>query len=592
MRKLTDRLRLLESSLGLKALLAFSLFSLPMVPIAQGGQIYLPIVISASNTKPVIEAFTPTAGTEGTEVTLTGRYFTDVTDVLFNGVTASDFTIISDIEIVAIAPEGLTEGAVSVVTKTDVIASLSNFARAESADASSSRLKLSSFSPSSGAADTVVTVKGSNFVGITQVLFNGVSASSFSVESRSKLSAIAPANLTSGPIQVTNNTGTASSAKRFTVADVPTTTPTKTPKPTKTATPTDTPTPTKTPNPAGATATSTPSGPIGQPDAPALGMWISGPELASLPTSGPAWAQLKAAADGVVGSPTLNDQESKANTNVLAKALVYARTGQQHYRTEVVDALKIITFNHTEDGGRVLALGRELAAYVIAADLINLPSYDPTLNGNFKQKLRELLAKVLDGDTLQSIHERRPNNWGTHAGASRVAVALYLGDQAELDRAATIFHGWLGNYAAYHDFSYGDLSWQADPAQPVGINPVGASKEGHSIDGVLPDDMRRGGGFQWPPAQTPYSWEGLQGAVVQAELLSRAGYPTWTWENKALLRAVQFLYTIGWPAQSDDEWQPWLIDYAYGTHYATNQKASPGKNMGWTSWTHARSHTP
>ena len=46
--------------------------------------------------------------------------------------------------------------------------------------------------------------------------------------------------------------------------------------------------------------------------------------------------------------------------------------------------------------------------------------------------------------TLRGTHEQRPNNWGTHAGAARAAVALYLGDTAELSRTATVFRGWLG----------------------------------------------------------------------------------------------------------------------------------------------------
>ncbi len=322
---------------------------------------------------------------------------------------------------------------------------------------------------------------------------------------------------------------------------------------------------------------------------PTKGIWISSAELAKIPTTGLAWDTLKATADSDPGAPTLFDQESKANTTVLAKALVFARTGEQHYRTEVVDALKVITFDHTEDGGRVLALGRELAAYVIAADLIDLPGYDPTLDSQFRQKLRELLTEVLDGDTLQSIHERRPNNWGTHAGASRAAVAVYLGDKAELERTATVFHGYLGDYAAYANFTFGgDLSWQADEQHPVGVNPVGARKEGHSIDGALPEEMRRGGGFQWLPIDTPYPWEGLQGAVVQAEILHRAGYPTWEWEDKALLRAVQFLYKIGWAPVSDDEWTPCLINFAYQTKFPMALDAKPGKNMGWTCWTHVR----
>lgn len=321
---------------------------------------------------------------------------------------------------------------------------------------------------------------------------------------------------------------------------------------------------------------------------PTLGIWLDADELAALPTVGPAWDYLKATADQPTTMPDLSDQDCDANVRVLAKALVYARTGQASYRAEVVDALRIITHYNTEAGGRTLALGRELVAYVIAADLIDLGDADAELDAQFRTKLRALLTKSLDGLTLQSTHEERPNNWGTHAGASRVAVAIYLGDSAELERAAAVFHGWLGNRAAYSGFSYGDLSWQADPANPVGVNSLGAAKDGHNIDGALPEEMRRGGAFQWPPVPTGYPWEALQGALVQAELLQRAGYPAWEWEDRALLRAVEFLYGIGWTPTGDDEWQVWLINRAYGVDYATNTTALPGKNIGWTSWTHSQ----
>jgi hypothetical protein len=326
------------------------------------------------------------------------------------------------------------------------------------------------------------------------------------------------------------------------------------------------------------------------PVAPSIGMWINAQEIAKLPMSGAAWTYLKTQADKAVGAVTLSDQESSANVNVMAKALVYARTGTPTYRADVIAALRTLTTGNTEKGARALAVGRELAAYVIAADLINLRSADAALDTQFRAKLRYLLtAPLVDGPkNLITSNELRPNNWGLHAGASRIAVALYLGDKAELDRAALVFQGWLGDRAKYSGFKYGDLGWQNDPSRPVGVNPVGATKAGHSIDGVMPDDMRRGGDFHWPPSATGYPWEGLQGAVMQAELLSRAGYPAWEWQNKAILRSVKFLYAVGWPAVSDDLWQVWIINRAYGTNYATSTTAKPGKNVGWTSWTSAR----
>lgn len=319
---------------------------------------------------------------------------------------------------------------------------------------------------------------------------------------------------------------------------------------------------------------------------PYRGIWISADELACLKTTGVAWEALKEAAERPLDPPELRDQDDNTDVFVLARALVYARTGEPRYREGVIEALRAVTFERSEEGGRVLALARNLPGYVIAADLINLPAVDPDLDRAFRDRLREMRTKSLDGRTLVEIHEVRPNNWGTHAGAARLAVAVYLGEEQEIARVAQIFKGWTGDRSAYAGFKFRELWWQADPRQPVAVNPVGALKDGHLIDGALPEEMRRGGPFQWPPGETGYPWEALQGAVVQANILSRLGYPAWEWEDRAVLRAVRFLYSIGWPAEGDDEWQVWLINAVYGTDFPAVTPARPGKNMGWTDWTH------
>ena len=310
---------------------------------------------------------------------------------------------------------------------------------------------------------------------------------------------------------------------------------------------------------------------------------MSRSDLLSRPTSGAAWSALKARADSSIGSPDIQNQDESADQTTLAKALVFARTGIASYRTSVVTALKAAV--GTESGGRTLALGRNLPGYVLAADFIDLGAADPSFDqGTFRPWLRSLLTKTLDGKTLVSTHEGRPNNWGTHAGAARAAVAGYLGDAGQLARTAQVFRGWLGDRTAYAGFTYGDLSWQCDTTKPVGINPP-CTKSGIDIGGVMPDDLRRGGSFTWPPASTGYPWEGLQGAVLQAELLRAQGYDAWSWSNRAILRAVRFLYERAqWPATGDDEWQTWLIDARYGTSYRTPAPARGGKNFGFTDW--------
>lgn len=321
-----------------------------------------------------------------------------------------------------------------------------------------------------------------------------------------------------------------------------------------------------------------------------LGLWISPADLAALPVAGPAWTRLKSAADGPLGVANIADQNSNHDVRTLAVALVYARTGEARYRTKAANA--ILAAIGTERGGRTLALGRNLPGYVIAADLIDLKSYDAAQDAQFRAWLSAVRRESLDGLTLIRTHEQRPNNWGTHAGGARIAVDLYIGDTADLARAAAVFHGWLGDRGSYTGFKYGSLSWQANPSAPVGIDPLGARKSGYSIDGALPDDMRRGCAFQMPPCRTNYPWGAMEGALIQAQLLSRAGYDSWAWQDYALLRAAHFLAELdhsygGWWASGDDTWQPWLINRAYGVSFPAVLDR-PGKSMAWAAWTFGR----
>lgn len=321
------------------------------------------------------------------------------------------------------------------------------------------------------------------------------------------------------------------------------------------------------------------------------GLWISPERLATLPTSGPAWDRLVQVADGALGAPNVADQNSNHDVNTLAVALVAARLGDAQRRAKAANA--ILSAIGTEKGGRTLALGRNLPAYVIAADLIDLTDYDIFKDHEFRGWIRYAIHEPLDGETLVATHERRPNNWGTHAGAARIVVDLYNNDTTDLARAISVFKGWLGDRSSYVGFKFGDLSWQVNPKAPVGVNPLGATKQGHSIDGSLPDDMRRGCSFRWPPCRTNYPWGALQGVVVQAALLQNAGYDSFSWNDRAVCRAAGFLRRLdvevgGWWASGDDRWQPWIINYYCQSSYPVVSPISVGKNMGWTDWTHRR----
>lgn len=333
------------------------------------------------------------------------------------------------------------------------------------------------------------------------------------------------------------------------------------------------------------------------------GIWIGPEELAVLETQGDAWKKLKSRAMKPAGRPDLSSYKKRNNVHVLAKALVYARCkleashrqcsnlDLEKLHKEVIDQIMMIMSE--EKGGNTLSLGRKLGAYVIAADLVRLPAKEDKIFRGWLRNVRYSRPDSLSKKTLISTHEDRPNNWGTHAGASRIAIAAYLDDLEDIQRSAAVLKGWLGDRTAYSGFKYRyGLSWQCHPNKPVGINPSGCTKNGHSIDGVLPDDQRRGGGFHWPPPKENYVYEALQGAIVQAVILHRRGYDTFNWEDQALLRAYRWLYDVAdFPAEGDDTWQLPLVDCYYGTSFWNGRKTRFGKNMGWTGWTHSAKNT-
>lgn len=391
------------------------------------------------------------------------------------------------------------------------------------------------------------------------------------------------------------------------VVVLPTATPTETPvvlptatpspiPPTATAVPptaTNTPVPTATKTPVPPTATPNPPTGTAVPVPVGSGIWISQQEIAALPTEGAGWAEVLAMANASAGSPSLSNQDSNNSTYVMAQALACARLNDPNYCTKVESALTTVANGLPVD--RALALGRELVGYVLSADIINLKQRNPTLDLKFRNEINSLRTKTTASgpDSLVVCDNERANNWGGHCGASRIAVDLYLGDRVDLDKAAKVLQSWLGDYDAWTGLQYDQPyweEWQVDPSRPVGVLPLNAKINGENVDGLQPEEMRRAGGFTWPPKATDYAWEGLQGRLASVYMLSRAGYDSKNWSDKALLRAVKALYRINWPAEGDDQWQPWLVNKMYGLYGTANEipttGGGKGKNVGWTMWTH------
>ncbi len=79
---------------------------------------------------------------------------------------------------------------------------------------------INSFSPETGGPGTIVGINGANFLGASNVSFNGLSAL-FTVNSTLQLSATVPAGATTGLITITTPAGTATSTAVFVVVTAP-----------------------------------------------------------------------------------------------------------------------------------------------------------------------------------------------------------------------------------------------------------------------------------------------------------------------------------------------------------------------------------
>ena len=86
--------------------------------------------------------------------------------------------------------------------------------------ASTGKPTITAFTPVAGPMGAQVTINGNNFSGAVSVAFNGVAATSFTVNSNTQMSALVPAGFTTGKIKVTNSIGAGYSLTNFTAIGV------------------------------------------------------------------------------------------------------------------------------------------------------------------------------------------------------------------------------------------------------------------------------------------------------------------------------------------------------------------------------------
>ncbi|GAA3985780.1 hypothetical protein GCM10022407_33320 [Hymenobacter antarcticus] len=162
---------------------------------------------------PAITGFTPASGPVGTVVTITGTNFTGATSVSING-TVVAFNVGSATTITATVAARTTSGNIIVTTPAGTAVSATPFLVG-------SPPTITSFTPTTGPVGATVVITGTDFTPATQVLFNGVNARTFSINSATQITVTVPVGASTGPVSVVSPLGTGVSATSFTVPLVP-----------------------------------------------------------------------------------------------------------------------------------------------------------------------------------------------------------------------------------------------------------------------------------------------------------------------------------------------------------------------------------
>src|SRR6266508_5022316 len=172
---------------------------------------------------PGVPTFSPSSGIVGSTVTISGTFNSTVTGVRFNTSSLVTPTNPSTTGATAVVPAGATTGPIHVYTAAGQKTSATNFTVTPVPAPT-----ISSFTPLFGPVGTSVVITGTNFSGTvsgasfttSSVKFNTTTATTFTVNSATQITATVPTGATTGKISVTTPGGTATSATNFTVSAV------------------------------------------------------------------------------------------------------------------------------------------------------------------------------------------------------------------------------------------------------------------------------------------------------------------------------------------------------------------------------------
>ena len=153
---------------------------------------------------PAIASFTPTTGSTGTVVSISGANFSGAFAVAFGGTAAASFTIVNATTISATVGNGAS-GPITVTTPGGTATSAAIYCLPPT---------ITSIKPSSEGTGMDLIITGSNFIGATGVAFSGMAAASFTVYNDTTITATMDSD-SPGTITVTTPGGTATSVATY-----------------------------------------------------------------------------------------------------------------------------------------------------------------------------------------------------------------------------------------------------------------------------------------------------------------------------------------------------------------------------------------
>ena len=178
----------------------FGLGSAEVTAVAQAWR-----AVGLGEAAPTITGISPTSGTVGQAVTISGTNLGGTYRVRFNGTDATVATLTSATSVTVTIPAGATTGAIVLTTPAGTATSATFTVLTPGPTPT-----LVSVAPAGGATEgSAVTLTGTNLTGATTVSFGGTAAT-YTVVNATTISTTVPAGAASGAISVTTPNGIAS----------------------------------------------------------------------------------------------------------------------------------------------------------------------------------------------------------------------------------------------------------------------------------------------------------------------------------------------------------------------------------------------